>query len=200
MSTFLSIGKKDINYEDFHSIKNQSNKPYGGLWATKHDIKYISYNEWMDFLISNPNILFYKYIKNSNFSIPAVFIMLKNNAKILNINSLSDYLDAKEKYAKEGSLFDFEKIAKNYDGVFIKTTNLLKEIPDSMDKETLKKYDVNTLLLFNLNVIDYYQEAVIDIMPFDCEICNECIEYEIKINSERKRISNNNAVVRKRIK
>ena len=198
MENYLSIGKKDINYVEFRPIKNSdSSKPHGGLWATTYNSMYPSYNEWMDFLVCHPNVLFYKYLKNGNFNIPAVFFTLKNDAKILHINTKAYFLQAKMNYPNNDKLFDFEKIAIDYDGIFIGTTSLLNALNEA-EIITIKPYDVNTLILFNLNAIDYYQETEIVIEPFDYETKNELIEYEIKIAKEKKQVISENTLTRKR--
>lgn len=178
---FLSVGTDTISQNLFQNIKNGNDtKPYGGLWATKYDSRFPGYNEWVDFLIQNIHLLFYMNYTNP-FELPAVYFTLKDNAKIFNIDSKEKLEYLKNKYPNQEKWINFEKLQENYDGIFIRITSLLNE-------KNINSFGVNTLILFNLNCIKEYQSAKVFIEPFDYTLYNHLIEYEIKLDSEKKQI------------
>ena len=198
METYLSIGKKNLSYENFNPInKNLTFKPNGGLWATLHNTKYKTYNAWLDFISSNLHILFYKYIKSNDYNIPAVLFTLKDNAKILHINDENDLNNLMNKYFINNYI-DYKTLSKDFDGIYLCINNLLRTINDNNLKKELADFDVDSLILFNLDCIAYYQEAIVTIATYDYEINHECIEYEIKIKEEQKQIEDISSLTRKR--
>ena len=155
---YLSVGKDIIEPEKFKPIINtEKQKPEGGFWATKHELKCICYNPWMDYITEHPHLIFYKYPDNYPV-IPAVFFTLKSEANILNIESAEQYLELKKEYPGQNDNIDFELLSEFYDGVFISIPALSrKKETDDADKE----FSVSSLILFNLNCIESYRQASI---------------------------------------
>lgn len=164
---YLSIGTKYISKSLFQPIKNGNGfKPYGGIWATIHNKKYKNYNEWMDYVILNPYILFNVY-KDNPLEIPAVYLTLKEKTNIFKLNN-KEALDYLLKTYPLNNWIDFEKLTQNYDGIYIDILELAR-CTTKEQFNNLLSYSVNTLILFNPDCIDYYQKTTIkiDTLYFD---------------------------------
>lgn len=173
---YLSIGTNTLNKDLFLDIKNTStSKPQGGIWATEHELRYTTYNSWVDYLCDHPHLLFYK---NYGFpNLPAVYLTLEENAKIFNLATEEDINYLKEQYPYNNWI-DFEKLSKDYDGIFINTYAL-------HHNPQIKPYSVNTLILFNPNSIKYYQVTTVVIERLDIDNPAEMYEYRIDISEEK---------------
>ena len=170
---FLSIGKDVIDREKFMPIENTGKiKPCGGLWATKHEESRVCFNEWLDYLTTKKHILFYKY---KDYTIPAVYFTLKEDAKILIIDSKNviDYI----KITCPGfdGEIDYSLLSSEFDGIFVDVGMLSK---DKSLSEYVEQFSVNTLVLFNLDCIKEYQQAMVYI-DIDDRYNYELIEYNI---------------------
>lgn len=188
---YLSVGKGSLDPESFEPIKNtDSIKPLGGLWATKHNLNSVCYNDWVNYLTENPAIFYHKYM---GCDIPSVFFALKEDANILNINCKTMLNIAKHIHHTEDGQLDFEKLAEVYDGVYIDVRGLHK---DGMH-EYEDLYCVNTLILFNLNCIDYYKQALVHFEIQD-EFNSETYDYNILAKRTRIVPEKENKLTRKR--
>lgn len=184
MFTFLNVGSDLLLKDFFLPIKNDNIKPKGGLWATYQNERNVFFNEWVDYLSIKPYILFYKRQPKDPFKIPATFITLKENAKIFIVNN-ENTLNFLIKYYNDGKgWIDFEILSKDCDGIFIKIRNLL----NSKYFDKLKLFAVNSLILFNLDCISYYQKANIEIAPYDFFDNSHFTDYEIKIQKQKNKI------------
>lgn len=154
---YLSVGSSYISPELFLDIKNtDSIKPSGGIWATKHDTQYKSYNEWVDYLCNHSHILYYHGFSNP-YNLPATYITLKKESNIFILDSLE-----KLSFLKTNNSLDYEKLAQDYDGIYID----IKKLSKYQDKEVTSLIDdfcVSTLIIFNISCIQYYQEAYVDL-------------------------------------
>ena len=183
---YLSVGTNNLSTNLFLDIKNTENiKPIGGLWATIQKMEFIHYNEWVDHLCSNPYILFFHKFDNP-YRIPAVYITLKNSANIFILDSDEKIKFLKEKYPFNDWI-DFEKLSRDYDGIFIDLTNINKGKHQKKDA-IIKNFSVNTLILFNLSCIDFYKQAEVDLTNTTLGNPYEFPEYTIKINSQKLKI------------
>lgn len=164
---YITIGTKTITKEIFKSILRPINNydylPLGGFWSCEYSPLNIS--DWFDYVIDSGDS-----IEDKNMQ-EAVIFTLKDNARILVINNYDDLKNVISKYpsyhhllnyykeitSREESI-NFELLSKDYDGIFINYNNL------SNPNNTLvfSKWSVNTLLLFNLDVIDSYTKADIN--------------------------------------
>lgn len=187
---YLSIGTNYISKNLFQPIKNGNGyKPYGGIWATIHNKEYINYNEWMDHILLNPYILFNIY-KENPLEIPAVYITLNNNSNIFTLNSKETLTYLLNNYPLNDWI-NFEKLSKNYDGIYI---NIL-ELARCTTKEQFNKllsYSVNTLILFNPECINYYQKTTIKINTTDFNPASLEMGYTININDKKEIIEKEN--------
>lgn len=149
MPKFFTLGTNYISTSLFFPIKDTLNcsKPMGGLWLTKYYEEYPNFNEWLDFLETKPSYFLAKY----SLSSPAAIVTLKNNAQIFMLDSKEklDYL--KQKYPAP-NFFSYELLSKDYDGIYFK-------IFEINDNNIINAFSVNSLILFNLDVIAYYTQA-----------------------------------------
>lgn len=151
----IVLGIDTIDPNKFQEVKNSRsrNKPIGGLWTSPIDSIY----GWKDFV----KIESYKKEKYlSKF----VLLSLKDSAKILKIDSAKDFDEAPKRYIKGENdwyppikYLDFEEIAKSYDALWL-TYNGVKELSYCLGDDAfigdLYGWDVETVLLFNLNCIE----------------------------------------------
>lgn len=171
MKTYLSVGTDYLDKNKFQEIENSFGfKPNYGIWATKQHLDAMSYNPWVDYLLNKDNRTFFlKYGNFEDYRIPAVLFSLKPTANIFYIRSKDDLNHLSAFYpSKHASFFiDFEKLAQDFDGIYFNIKQLSSEISENMVlKETvLKPISVNTLLLFNIDCIDFYQKAAVVISP-----------------------------------
>ena len=186
---YLTVGTDNITKELFVPIKDSDNmyKPTGGLWLTKYDTKYNNYNAWVDYLIDNPNIFFYKNKTNNIWCQPCSVVSLYDSAKIFNLDNEDRYQYLTNNYPND-ICFSYEDMSRYYDGIFVELLPLLRSNnPDILN--LVKQYCVSTLLLFNLDCIDYYQSGLVKIEPFDMEYyMYEGTSYNISYDKTRKRI------------
>jgi len=143
---YIHIGTDNLSNDLFQDIKNNNLKPYGGLWAS---LEYnTNYNAWAEYLTTHKVFFKTRYNKNE---IPLSLITLKPNIRLYVIDSKKslDYL--KEKYPFN-DFIDYKKLALDYDAIFIDMTNI-----------NLREFSITTLLILNLDIIDYYQKGVLNI-------------------------------------
>ncbi|MBE6140045.1 MAG: hypothetical protein E7172_00670 [Firmicutes bacterium] len=177
---YLTIGTDEIKKEYFLKIKNHDNKPSGGLWLTKYDPNIPNYNEWIDYLIEHPHLLYYKNLQLNDLK--ASVVNLKENATIFQLNSLDQYQLLLNLYFTKNGFIDYEKLSQDYDGIFIQPLfSIGTDIPN-----LYKIFGVNTLIIFNYDCIKNYQKAHIIFKK------NELIEYEISVLNELLYVSNIN--------
>lgn len=188
---YLTVGTNDISNKLFVPIKDKEDmyKPMGGLWLTKYDIKYQNYNEWVEYLIDNSSIFFYKNRTGNLWNQPCSVVSLSANAKIFHLDSEIKYNYLLDNYPSNIG-FSYELMSKDYDGIFVDLLPLVRNSNNNNDiAKLVRQYCVSTLLLFNLNCIDYYQSGDVKIEPFDPEYyMYEGTSYNITHDKTKKRI------------
>lgn len=193
MKKYLTVGTDVIRSNLFVSVCDINNcsevKPSGGLWLTEFDTNFTSYNCWVDYMLRNPYLLFYKNKSNNPFKQLCCIVSLKDNANIFLLNDKEKFQFFLKNFSNGLGGFLFEKLSHYYDGVFIK---LMFDL--DIDKDIRKMfYDfgVNTLILFNCDCIDYYYSGVVDIETFDYEYGYniECGYYNIRWDNTKKFVS-----------
>ena len=152
-----------IDPEKFERIKNgrkmYMNKPDGGLWTSPTDSEW----GWKD------------WCESENFNVSRLSsytkFNLKDTAKILVIDSLEEFYNICDKYTLKihgslelamlmmGKLLDFEAIEKDgYYGILLTDRgNIQCHLPLNLARpgySDLNAWDVETLLLFNLDHIE----------------------------------------------
>lgn len=173
MKEYITIGTKNIAEDIFRKILRPLDinfyKPNGGLWSSEFISRIYCISEWHDYLLyEDQETASYK-----NINAGAIFT-LKNNAKILNIDSEEKIIELSQKYPSwhyilthydnpELNIIDFETLSKDYDGVEVSINKLGYNKPGL----TFNSWSVNTLLLFNLNCIEKYQSVDIEVSLFN---------------------------------
>lgn len=188
---YLTVGTDIITKEQFIPIKNGDEgiyKPTGGLWLTEYDINYDNYNTWVEYLIDNPSVLLFKSRLNP-WSQPCSVVKLKDDANIFNLKTQNDFEYLMDKYPTNNSCFSYETMCYDYDGINV---NLFSLITNNNKKEIfnlIRQYCVNTLLLYNLDCIEYYHPAKLSIKPFNIDYpTNEEAIYKIAYDKIKKRV------------
>lgn len=181
MNKFISIGTDQILADLEQPIKNNGTKPIGGLWASPYYPEYPNYNPWMEYMLNNIHILFYKRHGQDPFNIPAAVITLNDNANIFQLANIDALNFLKQNYPTPDGWIDFEKMALDFDGIYI-DVNKLRFSASNTDNIRIDRFGVNSLLLFNLTCINYYQKSLIVIEPFDFTDSYDYITYDIKVD------------------
>ena len=161
---FVHIGTDKIYKELWQNINidqtsNTITKPYGGLYCS--DVKDYVVCYWLDYVENSLHDRF-EYISTK----PACLIKLKDNTKILMIDSQEDLFNFKNSYLiinfednpleinnyynkyKVTFLPNYEKISNLYDAIYINPY---------LDNAFLK-YSIPTLLITNPDCIEYYRK------------------------------------------
>ena len=183
---YLTVGTSEIKNELFRNIEDTDPiniKPRGGLWLTKYENDH--YNEWIDFLIDDPVVLYYKSKGYSMWKQPCSLVTLSNSVNLFDLNSKDKLEYLINNYPLNDNKFSYESISHIYDGIYVNMYNMLRQTED----RRFYKFGVDSLILFNLDCIDYYQSGIVLINPFDYEYGSSAMtEYEIKIDNVKKRI------------
>ena len=187
---YLTVGISDVRDDLFKPVEDTDGiKPRRGIWLTKFDPRYKNYNEWVDFLLDNPVTFFYKNKGTSIWEQPCSIVTLKEDAKIFQLDSKESFQYLVENYPYNDHMFSYQKMSQDYDGIFVKILGLLSDITDGKLREQIFKFAVDSLILFNVSCIDYYQSGVVSIEPFDYEYGEaEMTSYEIKYDDVKKKI------------
>ena len=189
---YLNVGTSVIDNKKFIQVNNIDNelmKPSGGMWFTKYQNEYKNYNEWVDFLIDNPNILFFKNHSSNIWQQSCLLITLNKDSKIYTLDSYDSWQYLLKTYPYNETKFSYQKLSKEFDCIYVDIRKLSHELKDDNLFKLVRQYSVSSLLLFNLNCINYYQSGVVKISPFDLEYQKyENIAYEIEIENHKKNI------------
>lgn len=192
MNTFLTVGTSTITEDLFLPIQDSMDeyqiKPSGGLWLTSHNPNYLNYNEWIEYLINNQHLLYFKNASEDTFKKEGAIVTLKNNSKIYQLRTLKDLETLQSLFPHPYSIFSYEDLSNLYDGIYINKLSLGYELTkNGIYDFSFDSFGVRTLILFNLGVIDFYQGAQINI---DSEsIYNRELQaYTISVTSQKKNI------------
>ena len=166
---YITIGNPIISKDIFRNIlrplDNFSFKPTGGLWASEFISNFNKISPWYDYLKEAKSITTYM-LRYKDLKLASIFT-LKENANILIIDSVNQILELSKKYPSyhhiltnnNNIIFDFEEISRKYDGIYLNYNNLLYQTTIN----TFDSWNVNTLLIFNLDCIKEYQTVKINI-------------------------------------
>lgn len=167
--TFIMIGAPIISKDIFRTIlrplNNYGFKPEGGLWASEYKNNIYNISNWLTYLTYEArSIAAYKDINNS------VIFTLNKNAKILTINTAEQVLKLATIYPSlhqqlgyfsdikpKNTIFDFEEIKNDYDGIYIDCNYFNNQF----ETDVFDTVKVSSLLLFNLDCIKEYKTAPI---------------------------------------
>ena len=146
-------GNNKISRELWHDLyinpHEFSIKPTGGLWTSEYNKD--TFSGWFEYLIEdNPDLLEEAIEKNN------ILLKLSNKTKLLKIIDKNDFKNLKDsgfttkinfESADFNEILDYKKIKELYDAIYV--------IPWA-DK-SLYNYSVNTMLIINPNIIEYYK-------------------------------------------
>ncbi len=160
---YISVGSKVISREMFkpvfRSFDRYSCKPIGGFWACEYkDLFNIS--DWFNLLLNEPDIR-----KSKNISYATLF-SLKHDSNILYIDDVYVLEKLISKYPSIHHILlghsdiplSYEALADCYDGIFVDIYKLSSQCAS----RAFSNWDINSLLLFNLDCIDKYQSMKIN--------------------------------------
>jgi len=194
---YLTVGTSEITRDLFRKVENAAGdnmKPRGGLWLTIYNELYDDYNEWVDYLLEDSTAFYYKSrnYNGQNYSMwnqPCSLVTLKDDANIYVLDSKEKLDSLREKHPIADGKFSYIDMSQIYDGIFVDMNKLLCSVSDGAMRSKICKFGVNSLVLFNLDCIDYYQSGVVSITPFDFEYAAyEGTQYKIKIDDTKKKI------------
>lgn len=200
---YFNFGIDEIREDKFNPIDNTQKiddiKPIGGLWVTKHDEEQTDFNKWIDFVLyENKHLFFYKYNKANklvNWNQPCSLITLKEKTNLFEVTDIDKYNYLLKKYPYDNNRFSYKDLSKNYDGLYIEPNRINRRKLDYDTINRIRKFGIDSLVLFNLNCIDYYQKGTVSIEPFEyecdfdspyCDLDEPC--YKINISNEKKKI------------
>ena len=167
---YIMVGTKTVSKEVFRSVlrpvDNYNFIPNGGFWACEYNKLHIS--DWFEYLISAAQeLIAYKDITSG------ILFTLKDDAKILTINSIEALRSIIDKYPSYHHLLNyygivtdlqqsinFELLSKDYDGIFVNYANLVYP----QKTVIFDSWTVSTLLLFNLDAIESYKKVNINFL------------------------------------
>lgn len=194
MKIYLTVGTDTIKEDKFLPICNSSLhgsiKPKGGLWLTEFNIQFPSYNEWVDFILEHPYILFYKSKSQNSFLQPCSIITLKPSTRIFKLSNKKEYQFLIDTYQDSNNKFSFEKLSNDYDGIYINIFSL-SQCLKTEEFNLFTSFGVNSYILFHPNCIDYYYSGTVKIEPFDYEsgYYNKPIYYNVEWTSLKKHVN-----------
>ena len=96
-------------------------------------------------------------------------------------------------HGTEDGKLDYEHIAKSYDAIYFDLIGLKR---DGL-QEYVDLFSVNTLLLLNLDCVDYYKQAMVHFEIQD-DYCIETYDYNILAKNTKYTVADDATLVRKR--
>lgn len=157
-TNWIFVNKDTIKREKFESVTNRGFiKPNGGLWLAPYNKDNEYKSEWHDFLVNEMDI--------SVKGMKGTIVRIKNNAKILIIDSLEDLKHTLENYEFIDSrgftytrLLDFEKLAKDYDAILLTEKG---QWLTRLSQPNLYGWDIESMLVMNFDIIE--EDLIIDL-------------------------------------
>lgn len=192
---YLTVGTKELKADMLYGIEDLEDigiiKPRGGLWLTKYYDDTPNYNEWVDYMIEHPSILCYKNKEPNIFVQQCALVTLKKDTKIFVLDTPEKHKYLIDNYPYNKAKFSYEDLSADYDGIYVRPHEITKNDNNETTREKFNRFSIDSLILFNLDCIDYYQSGIVDIEPFDVEFpeydyCNRY--YEIKIEATKKKV------------
>ena len=193
---YLNVGTSYLSKDLFLKIKNTENlKPTGGIWASLYNEEYIDYNQWIDYICYNPYIIYYHNYENP-YKLPAVTFSLKDESNLFIVDNYDKINYLKNKYPFNKTI-DYEALSKEYDGILVLLKNFSKFKFE--EKQIAESFSVDTLILFNIDCIKYYQKANINLDESCLNIKRGFPEYTIKVDKNINKIDNEDINIQKLI-
>ena len=189
---YLTVGTNDIKRDLFVPVKDNEEpnlKPAGGMWFTRHNPKYEHYNEWVDYLVENPNVFVYKRYCTNLWVQPCSIIKLNDDSKIFTLEDTSGFEYLMNRFKRGNNYFSYEQMTHDYDGIFIDVGKMVRGNKYEKQFTLARQLCVSSLIIFNLDCIEYYYPGHILITPYDFEYAAyEGTTYTITHEKTKKRI------------
>ena len=189
---YLTVGTDEIREDLLKRVEDtdlrSSMKPRGGLWLTEFDENLVNFNRWVDFMMLRPNILFHKNRGSNPFIQPCSIVTLNDDTNLYVLHN-RESLDYLMKCFPYDGKFSYEDLSHYYDGIYVDLGGLYHSDYDKNVLSKFSSFDVNSLILFDLGCIDYYQSGSVVIEPFDPDDSySHDRYYEINYNKEKKKV------------
>ena len=188
---YITVGTDTILREYMSDIIDTERivKPAGGIWCTDYDVLRPQNCDWINHLIDHPGDLMMKSIGKNPFSHKAAILKVNDGAKVFTLAGNDDYDKFLEFYSRNGNM-SYEALSKDYDGIYVDlcSNGVFGKSFDERNRN-YRMFAVNTFLLFNIDAIDTYKKAQIDIEPFDYEgYCDFYPDYKITVQEGDHRV------------
>ena len=188
---YITVGTDTILREYMCDIIDTERivKPSGGIWCTDYDVLRPQNCDWINHLLDHPSDLIMKSIGKNPFSQIAAILCIKDNARVFSLAGNDDYDKFLKFYSRDGHM-SYEALSRDYDGVYVDlcSNGVFGKTFDERSKN-YRLFSVNTFLLFNIDAIETYKKARIDIEPFDYEgYCDVLPNYSIEVMDGNHRV------------
>lgn len=188
---YINIGTDKILREYMCDVVDTDRfyKPAGGLWCTAYNSNIPNRSKWLDYMLCYPRIYCQKMDKDHPFTQKGVIVDVDDNARVFNLVGQEAFDEFKAKYGHNGHI-SYEELSKHYDAVFIGTSKSFGDTPDQRDR-FFNIYAVDSLCIFDLDVVNSYNPVHIEVEPFDYE-CSDLEfwpDYKMTISPEKKKIT-----------
>ena len=153
---YITFGTSELSKDRFMEVRNRKMfcKPWGGLWSSPYvpNEKYMS--DWHRWCVCED----FRIDKLSD----AVLFNIEKDANIYTIDSLDDLTNLLQEFSQEDEfglnrfidsrVLDYERLHKDLglDGIYLTKNG---EIETRWSNPTLYGWDVETLLVFNFDII-----------------------------------------------
>jgi len=149
---YVHIGNNHISKELWMDVINndKGSKPIGGLWTSPFNNIEGSISDWTDLLLEQPELIpHHPYEKGC-------LIKLKDNCNICYLTTTEKIKEIKKLHNME--TIDFEVLSKLYDAIYVAPYSMNSTLRHS----EFKGWNIRTLLICNLDIIDYYMPIIIE--------------------------------------
>ena len=188
---YINIGTDKILREYMCDVIDTDTfyKPAGGLWCTGYDSRRPDRSKWLDYMLCYPRVYCQKMDKAHPFTQKGVIIDVDDSARIFNLIGQEAFDEFKAKYGRNGHV-SYEELSKHYDAVYIDSNKPFGDTRDQLER-FYRIYAVDSLCIFDLDVIKDYRKVDIDVEPFDyeCSDLDTWPEYTMTISDEKKKIA-----------
>ena len=187
---YINIGTDKILREYMCEVVDTDRfyKPAGGLWCTDYDSLIPNRSKWLDYMLLYPRVYCQKMDRNNPFQQKGIIMDVDAGARVFDLVGPESFEEFKRKYGRDGHV-SYEELSKHYDAVHIGIGRVFGDTPDQLER-FLHIYAVDSLCIFDLDIIKDYRKVDIAVEPFDYEesYVDSWPDYKMTISPERKTI------------
>ncbi len=184
---YINIGTDKILREYMCDVIDTDRfyKPAGGLWCTDYNSAIPNRAKWLDYMLCYPSVYCQKMDENDPFRQKGVIVDVNAGARVFDLVGPESFEEFKRKYGRDGHI-SYEELSKHYDAVHIGVSNAFGDTPDQRER-FLRIYAVDSLCVFDLDIVDGYRKVKIEVEPFDYEsgYIDYWPDYTMDISSEK---------------